>query len=125
MFLCADVDECVIEKPCGQLCTNLPGRYRCHCRVGFQLQEDGQSCRRNGRFAKFETYDRIFRRILLRADFFQIPTKMLLKHAIWKSMMCQQQRIRRLFMVCMIQFLNSDKISLFKKYKNSIILGKI
>ncbi|KAG5343426.1 MEGF6 protein, partial [Acromyrmex charruanus] len=41
------VDECVIEKPCGQLCTNLPGRYRCHCRVGFQLQEDGQSCRRN------------------------------------------------------------------------------
>ncbi|XP_011051020.1 PREDICTED: uncharacterized protein LOC105144054 [Acromyrmex echinatior] len=42
-----DVDECVIEKPCGQLCTNLPGRYRCHCRVGFQLQEDGQSCRRN------------------------------------------------------------------------------
>ncbi|XP_011692131.1 PREDICTED: uncharacterized protein LOC105452582 isoform X1 [Wasmannia auropunctata] len=43
-----DIDECVIEKPCGQLCTNLPGRYRCHCRVGFQLQEDGQSCRRNG-----------------------------------------------------------------------------
>ncbi|XP_018403914.1 PREDICTED: uncharacterized protein LOC108780637 [Cyphomyrmex costatus] len=42
-----DVDECVIEKPCGQLCTNLPGRYRCYCRVGFQLQEDGQSCRRN------------------------------------------------------------------------------
>ncbi|XP_024888625.1 uncharacterized protein LOC112465346 isoform X1 [Temnothorax curvispinosus] len=42
-----DVDECVLEKPCGQLCTNLPGRYRCHCRVGFQLQQDGQSCRRN------------------------------------------------------------------------------
>ncbi|XP_011868294.1 PREDICTED: uncharacterized protein LOC105562240 [Vollenhovia emeryi] len=42
-----DVDECVTEKPCGQLCTNLPGRYRCHCRVGFQLQQDGQSCRRN------------------------------------------------------------------------------
>ncbi|XP_018360733.1 PREDICTED: uncharacterized protein LOC108759677 [Trachymyrmex cornetzi] len=42
-----DVDECVIEKPCGQLCSNLPGKYRCHCRVGFQLQEDGQSCRRN------------------------------------------------------------------------------
>ncbi|XP_014471142.1 PREDICTED: protocadherin Fat 4 [Dinoponera quadriceps] len=43
-----DVDECTTEKPCGQLCTNLPGSYRCHCRVGFQLQEDGQSCRRNG-----------------------------------------------------------------------------
>ncbi|XP_011153397.1 latent-transforming growth factor beta-binding protein 4 [Harpegnathos saltator] len=42
-----DVDECATEKPCGQLCTNLPGSYRCHCRVGFQLQQDGQSCRRN------------------------------------------------------------------------------
>ncbi|XP_020278849.1 protein HEG [Pseudomyrmex gracilis] len=42
-----DVDECEVEKPCGQLCTNLPGSYRCHCRAGFQLQQDGQSCRRN------------------------------------------------------------------------------
>ena len=42
-----DVDECAIEKPCGQLCINLPGSYRCHCRTGFQLQQDGQSCRRN------------------------------------------------------------------------------
>ncbi|XP_032690189.1 latent-transforming growth factor beta-binding protein 2 [Odontomachus brunneus] len=42
-----DIDECAIEKPCGQLCTNLPGSYRCHCRVGFQLQQDGQSCWRN------------------------------------------------------------------------------
>ncbi|KAH0956198.1 hypothetical protein HN011_003044 [Eciton burchellii] len=42
-----DVDECAVEKPCGQLCTNLPGGYRCHCRVGFQLQQDGQSCWRN------------------------------------------------------------------------------
>ncbi|XP_029679941.1 uncharacterized protein LOC115245667 [Formica exsecta] len=42
-----DVDECAIEKPCGQLCINVPGSYRCHCRTGFQLQQDGQSCRRN------------------------------------------------------------------------------
>lgn len=44
----ADVDECATEKPCGQLCINVPGSYRCHCRTGFQLQQDGQSCRRNG-----------------------------------------------------------------------------
>ncbi|XP_011267023.1 protein HEG [Camponotus floridanus] len=42
-----DVDECAIEKPCGQLCINTPGSYRCYCRAGFKLQQDGQSCRRN------------------------------------------------------------------------------
>ncbi|XP_015183388.1 PREDICTED: uncharacterized protein LOC107070059 [Polistes dominula] len=44
----SDVDECVTEKPCGQLCRNLPGSYECYCRPGFHLQQDGQSCRRNG-----------------------------------------------------------------------------
>ncbi|KAK2587041.1 hypothetical protein KPH14_010995 [Odynerus spinipes] len=43
----SDVDECVTEKPCGQLCRNLPGSYECHCRAGFHLQQDGQSCRKN------------------------------------------------------------------------------
>ncbi|XP_050575426.1 uncharacterized protein LOC126915088 [Bombus affinis] len=42
-----DIDECVTEKPCDQLCRNLPGTYECHCRPGFQLQKDGQSCRKN------------------------------------------------------------------------------
>ncbi|XP_076665417.1 epidermal growth factor-like protein slowdown [Andrena cerasifolii] len=42
-----DVDECVTEKPCDQLCRNLPGTYECQCRPGFQLQKDGQSCRKN------------------------------------------------------------------------------
>ncbi|XP_034943970.1 uncharacterized protein slow isoform X2 [Chelonus insularis] len=42
-----DVDECITEKPCAQICRNLPGSYECHCRYGFQLQPDGQSCRKN------------------------------------------------------------------------------
>lgn len=36
------------EKPCAQICKNLPGSYECHCRYGFQLQPDGQSCKKNG-----------------------------------------------------------------------------
>ncbi|XP_033231141.1 uncharacterized protein LOC117182189 [Belonocnema kinseyi] len=42
-----DIDECITEKPCAQLCRNLPGKYECYCRYGFQLQPDGQSCRKN------------------------------------------------------------------------------
>lgn len=44
-----DVDECLTEKPCAQFCRNLPGKYECYCRYGFQLQADGQSCRKNGK----------------------------------------------------------------------------
>ncbi|XP_012255501.2 uncharacterized protein LOC105685724 [Athalia rosae] len=43
-----DVDECITEKPCAQLCQNTVGGYQCSCRVGYQLQPDGQSCRKNG-----------------------------------------------------------------------------
>lgn len=50
LHLYIDIDECVTEKPCGQLCRNLPGTYECYCRAGFHLQQDGQSCRRNGEF---------------------------------------------------------------------------
>lgn len=42
-----DIDECLTEKPCAQFCRNLPGKYECYCRYGFQLQTDGQSCRKN------------------------------------------------------------------------------
>ncbi|XP_066590412.1 uncharacterized protein slow isoform X2 [Prorops nasuta] len=42
-----DVDECATEKPCGQICRNIPGSYECHCRSGFHLQQDGQSCQKN------------------------------------------------------------------------------
>ncbi|KAL6447722.1 hypothetical protein ACFW04_000112 [Cataglyphis niger] len=63
-----DVDECAIEKPCGQLCTNLPGSYRCHCRTGFQLQQDGQSCRRN------DTDENAFEARDLENDFHDVST---------------------------------------------------
>ncbi|XP_039304472.1 epidermal growth factor-like protein 7 isoform X2 [Solenopsis invicta] len=63
-----DVDECVTEKPCGQLCTNLPGRYQCHCRVGFQLQQDGHSCLRNN------TDENAFEARDLETDFHDVST---------------------------------------------------
>ncbi|XP_015591920.1 uncharacterized protein LOC107266189 [Cephus cinctus] len=53
-----DVDECVTEKPCGQLCRNVLGSYECNCRPGFQLQPDGQSCRKSdGNGTAFEARD--------------------------------------------------------------------
>ncbi|XP_029164950.1 protein HEG homolog 1 [Nylanderia fulva] len=63
-----DVDECTIEKPCGQLCINVPGSYRCHCRIGFQLQQDGQSCRRN------DTDENAFEARDLENNFYDIST---------------------------------------------------
>lgn len=47
-LITTDIDECMTEKPCAQICKNLPGSYECHCRHGFQLQPDGQSCKKNG-----------------------------------------------------------------------------
>ncbi|KAK0089645.1 hypothetical protein PV325_005886 [Microctonus aethiopoides] len=41
-----DIDECMTEKPCAQICNNLPGSYECHCRYGFYLQPDRQSCKK-------------------------------------------------------------------------------
>ncbi|XP_076748601.1 epidermal growth factor-like protein slowdown [Xylocopa sonorina] len=63
-----DVDECVTEKPCDQLCRNLPGAYECHCRPGFQLQKDGQSCRKN------DTEDTAFEARDLEHDFHEVLT---------------------------------------------------
>ncbi|XP_076620655.1 epidermal growth factor-like protein slowdown [Colletes latitarsis] len=63
-----DVDECVTEKPCDQLCRNLPGTYECHCRPGFQLQKDGQSCRKN------DTDDIAFEARDLEKDFHEATT---------------------------------------------------
>ncbi|CAB0028989.1 unnamed protein product [Trichogramma brassicae] len=42
-----DIDECVSEKPCDQICINTAGSYECYCRSGYNLQADRQSCRRN------------------------------------------------------------------------------
>ncbi|KAK1128269.1 hypothetical protein K0M31_002739 [Melipona bicolor] len=63
-----NVDECVTEKPCDQLCRNLPGTYECHCRPGFQLQKDGQSCRKN------DTEDTAFEARDLENDFHETTT---------------------------------------------------
>ncbi|XP_053976495.1 uncharacterized protein LOC128875149 [Hylaeus volcanicus] len=63
-----DVDECVTEKPCDQLCRNLPGTYECHCRPGFQLQKDRQSCRKN------DTDDIAFEARDLEKDFHESTT---------------------------------------------------
>nr|XP_023027993.1 fibropellin-1-like [Leptinotarsa decemlineata] len=43
-----DIDECKEEKPCDQICYNNHGSYSCHCREDFVLQNDGQSCRKEG-----------------------------------------------------------------------------
>ncbi|XP_011504484.1 PREDICTED: epidermal growth factor-like protein 8 [Ceratosolen solmsi marchali] len=42
-----DVDECVTEKPCDQICRNIVGSYECYCRSGYELQANRQSCRKN------------------------------------------------------------------------------
>ncbi|CAK9825285.1 Epidermal growth factor-like protein 7 [Anthophora retusa] len=63
-----DIDECVTEKPCDQLCRNLPGTYECHCKPGFQLQKDGQSCRKN------DTEDTAFEARDLEDDFHEVTT---------------------------------------------------
>lgn len=38
-----NINECLIN-PCsrGQTCTDLPGSFRCNCKIGFHL--DGKSC---------------------------------------------------------------------------------
>ncbi|NXV31096.1 NID2 protein, partial [Rissa tridactyla] len=44
---CRDVDECAEGlSQCGPftLCLNVPGSYRCECRSGYRLAEDGQAC---------------------------------------------------------------------------------
>ncbi|EDW18257.2 uncharacterized protein Dmoj_GI13136 [Drosophila mojavensis] len=57
---CQDINECEIvvednenadhvpHRICQQLCENTIGSYRCSCREGFHLQEDGSSCVRDG-----------------------------------------------------------------------------
>ncbi|XP_018614719.1 epidermal growth factor-like protein 7 [Scleropages formosus] len=39
-----DVDECSGSRPCSQTCRNTAGSYRCECKEGYALAEDGRSC---------------------------------------------------------------------------------
>lgn len=50
LFLNTDVNECD-TSPCSQECANVYGSYQCYCRQGFQLAEDGHSCK--GKAAAF------------------------------------------------------------------------
>ncbi|XP_062970409.1 thrombomodulin [Cynocephalus volans] len=35
---CEDVDDCtLVPSPCPQLCVNMEGGFKCHCRSGFEL----------------------------------------------------------------------------------------
>ena len=37
---CEDIDECAYDGYCDQICTNLPGSFRCSCNVGYELVND-------------------------------------------------------------------------------------
>ncbi|KAJ3663672.1 hypothetical protein Zmor_007903 [Zophobas morio] len=50
-----DVDECK-QKPCDHICYNTPGSFKCQCKEDFQLQDDGQTCRKENEEAS-ETKD--------------------------------------------------------------------
>ena len=44
MIHTVDIDECAVANGgCGHFCSNYPGFYRCSCRGGYTLEEDG-SC---------------------------------------------------------------------------------
>jgi len=49
IFIFPDINECSRKrrhKHCSQLCENSAGSYRCSCYGGYELQEDGRTCRR-------------------------------------------------------------------------------
>lgn len=42
-----DIDECLIDKDAcdaNQICTNLPGGFRCDCKIGFTLDPLTNAC---------------------------------------------------------------------------------
>ena len=45
-FLCSlDIDECMEQTDnCEQICGNTIGSYKCFCRDGFIIDEDGYTC---------------------------------------------------------------------------------
>ena len=44
-YLPSDVDECTTgEHDCEDICDNTHGSYTCSCRLGYSLDDNGQSC---------------------------------------------------------------------------------
>ena len=42
------MNECALNSHgCEQSCINTQGTYRCECRGGYRLSQDGKSCRGN------------------------------------------------------------------------------
>ncbi|KAH9487821.1 hypothetical protein Btru_068339, partial [Bulinus truncatus] len=39
---CVDIDECVVSKPCTQVCTNTVGGHVCGCNAGYLMDENGK-----------------------------------------------------------------------------------
>lgn len=44
-----DIDECVEFGACSQGCVNTNGSYQCTCAPGFEILEDGRSCKAVGK----------------------------------------------------------------------------
>lgn len=44
IFPTTDIDECLAETECQEICINIPGSYNCSCREGYGLNSDGYSC---------------------------------------------------------------------------------
>lgn len=40
----SDVDECMMQPPCEQICNNTVGSFVCSCGVGYTLNADGVTC---------------------------------------------------------------------------------
>lgn len=39
-----DINECLGDHGCDQICSNMDGSYTCSCNNGYVLQTNGQSC---------------------------------------------------------------------------------
>ncbi|XP_061188876.1 mucin-like protein [Saccostrea echinata] len=51
MKTCIDIDECQKNTTCDHNCTNTAGSFECECAIGYELQNDGISCKAcNGYF---------------------------------------------------------------------------
>ncbi|XP_051532801.1 collagen and calcium-binding EGF domain-containing protein 1-like [Myxocyprinus asiaticus] len=60
---CLDIDECASnnETVCSQICVNTPGSYRCECKRGFYLEDDGKTCTKGERAPLFEKSDNVMK----------------------------------------------------------------